>query len=244
MPPAACVPLGQAERGCHLDLTLLSTLPNAGWIKSKVWCLPAPASSSPNLLAPSVHPPAPHITSHHLHVPLFYFCYTSLNCPPYAELGCLRAFAQTLSIARGALSTTVHLFISTHSLSLHWGSPSAKMPFPAPGTRLSLSLCSPAPEAFPPQHLSQFVIAHFIYIITCLLRELWPRAWTRESDCMSLQRSFPSHQLCGLGQVPASLCAALVSLSVQQASQMTFLWHCCESHMGLCTQALRTAHSS
>lgn len=134
-------------------------------------------------------------------------------------------------------------FISTHSLSLHWGNPSSQMSFPAPGTRLSLSLCSPAPGAFPPQHFSQFVIAHFIYIIACLLREPWPRAWTRESDCMSLQ-SFPLHQLCGLGQVPASLCAALVSLSVQQASQMTFLQHCCESHMGLCSQALRTARSS
>lgn len=98
-------------------------------------------------------------------------------------------------------------FISTHSLSLHWGSPSSKMPFPAPGTRLSLSFCSPAPGSFPPQHLSQFVIAYFIYIIACLLREPWSRAWTQESDCMSLQRSLPSHQLCGLGQVPASLCA-------------------------------------
>lgn len=162
-------------------------------------------TSSPNLLAPSVHPSAPHITSHHLHIPLFYFCYTSLNCPPYAELGCLRAFAQTLSIARGALSTTVRLvYIHSFSQSPLRSGPSSKMPFPAPGTRLSLSLCSPAPGGFSSPALIT-VCDCTLYLYHCLPPE---RAMVKSMDSgirlHGLQRSLPLHQLCGLGQVPTS----------------------------------------
>lgn len=152
---------------------------------------------------------------HPTSLPTIYICpYFTFATLPWPVLPMLNLAASgplhRLSIARGALCTTVNLIYVHSLLSLHRGSPRC----------LSQCLGLGWASLFAPQHFSQFVIAHFIYIIACLLREPLPRAWTRGSDYMSFQRSFPSHQLCGLGQVP-SLCAALVSLSVQPASQMT-----------------------
>lgn len=109
---------------------------------------------------------------------------------------------------------------------------SSKTPSLTPWTRLSLPSAPQHPQLLP--HCTPpFAIARCVYIIVRTLRQLWPRARTRESDHLRLQRECSWHEPCGRAQ-GRHLCFTLLSC--------TYAQRCCESGVGLRDEALRTMH--
>ena len=110
------------------------------------------------------------------------------------------------------------------------------MPFPVPGTRLSLSLCSPALLT---------VCDCTLYLYHCLPPE---RAVAKSMDSgirlHEFTKKFPLAS--AVWPWPSSFislcCFSLFICATSQSNDL--LWCCCENSLGLSSQALRTAHSS
>lgn len=146
-----------------------------GWIKSKSWCLPAPAPSSPDLPALQSPPlPTMHIFSYFIFDTLASTVHPVLSSPASGPLHRLYSLSMTPP------SQLFVWIMSTHSLSLHGSIPSSTMPSQAPLMRPTLPSMYPQhPQLFSHNPLPQFVIAHLIRIIVHILRKLGPTAWAQ-----------------------------------------------------------------